>query len=186
MRAIGLTALMATLVVGGPMAQGQNNAPRVSAGLEPSQEVPVVISPNAQGTFKAEIGDNAIDYELSFSGLQAEARQAHIHVAQPDVNGGIVAWLCQTTPPTPSPSPDPGNPNTQLCPVNGGTISGVIAPSDIRVVAAQGFASTLSPTERFERLVAAIRSGHAYVNVHTLQSPGGEIRGQIHGGAGHE
>ena len=28
-------------------------------------------------------------------------------------------------------------------------------------------------------LMAAIRSGNAYVNVHTLQFPPGEIRGQI-------
>jgi hypothetical protein len=31
----------------------------------------------------------------------------------------------------------------------------------------------------FDELIAKIRSGEAYVNVHTLANPGGEIRGQI-------
>jgi hypothetical protein len=186
MRAFGLAAAIITLVTGGVIAQEQNHGGPVSAGLEPSQEVPVVLSPGAEGTFRAVINSASIDYELTFSGLQAEARQAHIHIAQPGVNGGIVVWLCQTVAPTPTPSPDPGNPNTQLCPVNGGTIAGTIAPSDVRAVAAQGFAATLTSAERFERLVDAIRSGHAYANVHTLQSPGGEIRGQIRRGGGHK
>mgnify|MGYP006389280705 CR=1 FL=1 len=37
-------------------------------------------------------------------------------------------------------------------------------------------------------LVAAMRAGVTYVNVHTTQFPGGEIRGQLrakHGGHGH-
>jgi len=33
--------------------------------------------------------------------------------------------------------------------------------------------------EQFSKALAAIRAGHAYVNVHTNASTGGEIRGQI-------
>ena len=40
--------------------------------------------------------------------------------------------------------------------------------------AAQGIA----PGE-FEEIVAAIRAGRAYANVHTTKFPGGEIRAQI-------
>jgi hypothetical protein len=33
--------------------------------------------------------------------------------------------------------------------------------------------------ETFATLVAKIRSGNAYINVHTPANPGGEIRGQL-------
>ena len=35
-----------------------------------------------------------IDYELTYSNLSSTASAAHIHFAQPGVNGGIVAFLC--------------------------------------------------------------------------------------------
>jgi len=47
--------------------------------------------------------NQAIDYELTYSGLQGTVQQAHIHVAQLSVNGSIVIWLCQTAA-TPAPA----------------------------------------------------------------------------------
>lgn len=137
------------------------------ATLQGANEVPVVSSP-ASGRFGAIIDtDNqAIDYQLNYDGLQAAVTQAHIHVAQPAVNGAIVVWLCGT-------AVNPGPAGTQACPQSG-TISGTIRASDIQAVGAQGFA----PGE-FSELVWALRSGYAYANVHTAQSTGGEIRGQI-------
>jgi CHRD domain len=38
----------------------------------------------------------------------------------------------------------------------------------------------------FAEVVALIRKGLAYANVHTAASGGGEIRGQIRPGAGHD
>lgn len=176
MRTFGLAVLAVSAIVSGLSAQGHSHGRRASAELAPGQEVPIVVSPAASGLLSAVIDDDArtIEYRLTFSGLQALVTQSHIHIAQPSVNGGIVVWLCQTPSAT-----DPVNPNTQQCPVNGGTITGTIVPSDVRAVAAQGIAAALSANEKFDRVVAAIRSGYAYANVHTVQSPGGEIRGQI-------
>lgn len=145
---------------------------KVSADLEPSNEVPAVSSPGS-GRFSAVINEHteSIDWRLSFNGLQATITQAHIHFAQPGVNGGIVVWLCGT-------ATNPGPGGTQVCPQSG-TISGVIVAGDIVTQTAQGIA-----TGEFDELVAAIRDGLAYANVHTSQSTGGEIRGQIRGGAG--
>ena len=176
MRTFGLAVLAASAIVSGLSAQGHSHGRRASAELAPDQEVPIVVSPAASGLMSAVIDDDArtIEYRLTFSGLQALVTQSHIHIAQPGVNGGIVVWLCQTPSAT-----DPVNPNTQQCPVNGGTISGTILASDVRAQAAQGIAVALTANEKFDRVVAAIRAGNAYANVHTAQSPGGEIRGQI-------
>ena len=140
---------------------------KVSAKVEPRNEVPAVSSP-ASGRFRATIDDAAqtIDYEFTFDGLQANILQSHIHFAQPNVNGAIVVWLCGT-------ATNPGPAGTQPC-VQSGTISGTITPANILTVTTQGIA-----TGEFAELVAAIRAGLTYVNVHTVQSPGGEMRGQL-------
>ena len=67
---------------------------KVRARLMGFQEVPVV-STEASGTFDAMIrprGD-AIDYELTYTGMQGIVTQWHMHVGQRSVNGGIVLWI---------------------------------------------------------------------------------------------
>jgi hypothetical protein len=174
MRDIGMAVVLSTLMVGGWGSATDGRVDRVSAALQPEHEVPAVSSP-AQGTFVARIDDDAaaVDYELSYSGLQANVVQAHIHMAQPNVNGGIMVWLCGT-PGTPGPA------GTQTCPQSG-TVIGTITAANVIAVTSQGIA----PGE-FDEFVAALRKGLAYANVHTQQSPGGEIRGQIRPGRGHK
>jgi hypothetical protein len=53
-------------------------------------------------------------------------------------------------------------------------VSGTITPLEVIGPNGQGIA----PGE-FEELVAAIRAGRAYANVHSAKFPGGEIRGQL-------
>lgn len=154
---------------GGPRLQ------RFSASLHPAHEVPSVSSPAAEGEFSAKLDPNAdsIEYSLTFSGLQAPVVQSHIHFAQPDVNGAIIVWLCGT-PGTPGPE------GTQTCPQSG-TITGTITPANIGAAATQGIA-----VGDFDEFVDAMRDGLAYANIHTTQSPGGEMRGQIRrNGSGH-
>ena len=98
--------------------------------------------------------------------------QAHIHVAQLSVNGSIVIWLCGTTTGTP---PTPGPAGTQTCPQSG-TITGTITAAN--VIAGSTTTQQLEAGE-LDEVIAAIRAGAAYANVHTDLSPGGEIRGQI-------
>jgi hypothetical protein len=71
---------------------------------------------------------------------------------------------------------------TQTCPQSG-SVSGTIAAADVQ---AAPTTQQLAAGEILE-VVAAIRAGAAYANVHTDISPGGEIRGQIgrSGGNGH-
>jgi len=146
------------------------SAERIQATLTGYEEVPVV-STVASGEFRAMIsGDGeSMDYELTYSGLQGTVAQAHIHVAQLSVNGSIVIWLCGT-------ATNPGPAGTQTCPQSG-TITGTITAAN--VIAASTASQQIAAGELAE-VLAAIRAGAAYANVHTTPlSPGGEIRGQI-------
>jgi hypothetical protein len=157
------------------------NANQFSARLAPNQEAPVVSS-TATGTFTATIDEAAqkIDYVLSYEGLEGAITQSHIHFGQPGVSGGISMWLCGT-------SANPGPAGTPVCAGAGlpapvtGTVSGILMAAQVIGPAGQGIAAG-----QFAEIVAAIRKGNAYANVHTLVAPGGEIRGQLRRGNGHD
>ena len=95
--------------------------------------------------------------------------QSHIHVGQLGVNGSIVIFLCQT-----ATNPDPTG-LAPPCPQEG-TVSGTITAAN--VIAGSTAPQQLAAGD-LPAVVAAIRAGAAYANVHTTPSPGGEIRGQI-------
>ena len=169
------TALV--LVAGFGMAQaGKDGERSVAARLAGFQEVPVV-STTGKGEFKGKINTQTgeISYEFSYADLQSEVRQAHIHLGQRSVNGGIMVWLCQSAA---NPAPVAVTATTPLCTSPGGTFSGTITAAS---VVGPGAAQQLGAGE-FDELVAALRAGVAYVNVHTVTSPGGEIRGQVDSG----
>jgi hypothetical protein len=149
-------------------------AEEVRARLTGYQEVPSVSTP-ASGEFKAKISrdDGMIEYELSFSNLVGTVQQSHIHIAQRGVNGSIVIWLCQTTT-TPAPTAVAGL--TPFCPQSG-AVTGTITAAN--VIAASTASQQIVAGELAE-VIAAIRAGVAYANVHaTPLNPGGEIRGQL-------
>jgi hypothetical protein len=141
--------------------------------LSGSEEVPFVLT-NGRGTLTASINaaETELAYELRYSGLEADATQAHIHIGQSGVNGGISVFLCANTPPiTPPPAPASVPPT---CPLREGSVEGVLTARDVIGPTSQGVVAG-----DFARLLHAIRVGQTYVNVHTTRSPGGEIRSQI-------
>ena len=163
-----MTALVAIAV---PTAA---RAEQIQANLIGYEEVPAVSTPGS-GEFRAMInhGDPSIDYALTFSGLQGTVQQAHIHVAQAGVNGSIVIWLCQTAT---TPAPAAVAALTPFCP-QAGTVTGHITADN--VIAGSTASQQLAAGE-LDEVLAAIRAGVAYANVHaTPLNPGGEIRGQI-------
>ena len=143
---------------------------RLRADLTGLEEVPVV-NTGASGKFRARISrdEQSIEYRLSYSGLQGTVSQAHIHIAQLSVNGSIVIWLCQT-------ATNPG-PATHICSPGSDDFTGTITSAD---VIAGGTASQQLTAGDLKSVIALLRAGAAYANVHTLpNSTGGEIRGQI-------
>ena len=152
---------------------------QVRARLSGFQEVPVV-STTGSGEFKARINKQTgeIEYEFSSTDMQGTVTQAHIHLGQRSVNGGIMVWLCQSVT-NPAPAAVAGT--TPTCSSPQFASSGLITATS---VVGPGGAQQLGAGE-LEELVAALRAGVAYVNVHTNLSPTGEIRGQIAPGHRH-
>jgi len=174
-----VTALL--LAFAAPTASG-NDKDRIRVKLIGYEEVPAV-STAASGRFRAQISQDelSIAFKLTYTGLQGTVTQAHIHVGQRSANGGIVLWLCGTT-------ATPGPAGTQTCPASTpgqeAEVSGTLDAGDVVAIIGANAGQQISAGELAE-VIAAIRAGVAYVNVHTSLSPGGEIRAQIVGGHGH-
>ncbi|HZS65531.1 MAG TPA: CHRD domain-containing protein [Burkholderiales bacterium] len=144
---------------------------KIRATLKGFNEVPSV-STEGSGTFDAVINRNgdAIDFEITYTGIQGTVTQSHMHVGQRGVNGGIVLWICGT-----ATNPLPANAgNTNICTSPNGHFTGTWTGANMQNVATQQLA-----TGELDEVIAAIRAGVAYVNVHSNLSPGGEIRGQV-------
>ena len=145
---------------------GGNGSGNFKARLNGYSEVPAV-STTGEGSFRAHFNrrTSALDYTLAYSQLEGTTTvQAHIHLGQKDVNGGVSAFLC-------------GGAGKPPCPPTEGVVEGSITAADVIGPTGQGIA----PGE-FAELIEAMQSGVTYANVHTNKHPGGEIRGQIRGG----
>lgn len=157
------------LLAGGVPALAMANGERtIKTKLIGYKEVPAVSS-SGNGRFSARIDEAAgtLTYELTYRALEGNALQSHIHLGETHTNGGISVFLCTNLGNAPSAA-------VPTCPTPEGTVTGTIQASDVIGPNAQGIA----PGE-FAELIAAIRAGATYVNVHTSRVPAGEIRGQL-------
>jgi CHRD domain len=174
--AVGVAVLAAAAAVGTVAVAGGGK--KVSAELTGYQEVPA-ISTSGNGTFKARIDRNGqeISYQLTYSDLEADVQQAHIHMGQRAVNGAIVVFLCSNI--------GTGPPGTQPCPgPREGTVEGTITPDDVLDITGASPPPGGQGIEAgaFDELVDAIKAGVTYANVHSMRWPAGEVRGQLEGG----
>jgi hypothetical protein len=167
----GILLLSAGIVGAGPqnlVAQLSGGADNLEASenrnfrthMNGAQEVPPNDSrAQGQAIFQFSKDGSELSYKLIVANIE-NVTQAHIHLAPAGVNGPVVAWLY------------PDGPPAQLIP---GRTNGVLAEG---VLTADSLVGQLAG-EDLDALVAEIRAGNAYVNVHTSQFPPGEIRGQI-------
>jgi hypothetical protein len=103
-----------------------------------------------------------IDFTMSYAGLEGgDVLASHVHFGQPNVAGGVSFFFC-------------GGGSKPACPPAPATITGTVVAADVIGPKAQG----IQPGD-FDKIVAAIRSGLAYANMHTTQFPSGEIRGAL-------
>lgn len=164
-RALALGVVIALLGVGSYAiaGSGTNN---FSGGLNGYEENPDV-STAAWGSFDARLSSDGstLSYTLSYDGLEGNVLQSHVHFGKRAVNGGVSFFLCTNL--------GNGPAGTPTCPQSG-TVTGEIDATEVVGPAGQG----IEPGNLAE-IVAAMRGGHAYANVHTSKWPGGEIRAQL-------
>ncbi len=170
MMVMGGALLMSAMLV--QLAVAERGSTVMRARLSGFQEAPAV-STEATGNFwmKIDRDDTEFEYELSYSDLEGTVTQAHIHLGQPGVSGGIMIWLCGT-------STNPGPAGTPVCPASGGSpvsVSGTVTAANVVGPAGQGIAAG-----EFAEALHAARRGFGYANVHSSKVGTGEIRGQIH------
>jgi len=127
--------------------------------LSGGAEVPAVDT-RARGNAVFTLSDDGstLHYKLIVANIDG-VTQSHIHLAPAGANGPVVVFLYGFNP-------------------AGVSVNGILAEGDLtaaNLIARPqiGFGATMA------ELVAALRSGGAYVNVHTIARPPGEIRGQV-------
>jgi hypothetical protein len=160
-----LLAILATLAVAGPAGAGSDT---FTAHLSGGDEVPPNESlATGQAIFRLSADGTVLTYRLIVANIE-NVTAAHIHLAPAGTNGGVVAFLF-------------GN-----APAGGGSTNGVLAEGTITSASLTGSLAG----QPLSALLEEMRSGNAYVNVHTNDGvaptgtgpgdlPGGEIRGQI-------
>jgi hypothetical protein len=163
------------------VATAQQGFKNIKERLSGYEEVPSV-STVGGGTFAATISNDGsqIDWQLTYGELEGAVQQSHIHFGNSGVNGGITVFLCTNL--------GNGPAGTQACPAAPATISGTIVAADVSPnIPATAAARTQGiNTGEIEELIAAMRAGATYVNVHSTLWPGGEVRSQIDGNSSHK
>ena len=131
------------------------------ADLRGRNEVPLTLSA-ARGRLELTVNDTdtSVHFVLEYAGLLTTVAASHIHVGQPNVNGGVTVFFC-------------GGGGRPACPLEG-TVEGDFTANDVLALTSQQL-----DLHNLPKLLSAIRAGKTYANLHTPTSPGGEIRGQI-------
>ena len=159
-------AILAGSMMVAPAAYSQTE--RFSASLAGANEVPPINSAGT-GNFEMTIQPGAITFSLTFSDLSSPLAVAHLHFAPSKVAGGVMIFLC-------------GGGNQPACPAaTSGTITGTITAANVTGPTGQGIAAG-----DLDSALEAVRGGLSYANMHTANFGGGEIRGPVRRGPGHD
>lgn len=144
-------ASLAALVTAGVAFAASNE--KFDAYLAGGNEIPPVDTV-AVGEAEYEVDNGALEYELEAEDIE-NVVAGHIHLGAANSNGPVVVSLI----------------SDEACDFDEDEVEceGVITEADL-----------VGPLagQSLEDLLAAMRSGGTYTNVHTAQNPGGEIRGQ--------
>ncbi len=159
---VSLVALAMFLLMGGTASAAPASS-NFGAPLRGAEEVPPVdTDATGNAVFKLVEDGSALQFKLIVANIE-DVTQAHIHCGAAGVNGPVVLFLFGFE--------EDGVTTNGILAEGTGTNEDIIAVGD-SLACPGGVAD-------FDDLIAKMRSGDAYVNVHTVTNPGGEIRGQI-------
>jgi hypothetical protein len=168
--------------------QASDHSVHLSGGEEVFSGSPSPADSHAQGQaiFQIAPDQQSFTYTLIVANIE-NVVQAHIHCGQAGVNGPIVVWLY----PDPSASAALQGPTGRHDGVLvEGTVNNTVDPPATNHVTPTTNPNCPGGVASFADILARIREGNAYVNVHTSDGvppnnegpgdfPGGEVRGQF-------
>lgn len=131
------------------------NAPVIkNVALTSSDEVPVcpAAAQGSQGTANVVVApdESSITVTVTYSGLSGPVTAAHVHAGKPGVAGPVVL-----------------------------PFSGDLSSPFTKTFTAADYVAAPGAPPDFPSFIQALKTGGAYVNVHTAACKPGEIRGQI-------
>ncbi len=162
LRSLGV-AVVGVVALGGTAAAVAVSQRNFSTHLSGANEVPAIETQGqGQAILRISKDETEIDFRLITANL-TDITQAHIHCGAPSVNGPVVVFLFGLV-------------------AEGVTQNGVLSSGTItnaNVIARPDSPECPGGVTDLDDVIAKLRSGDAYVNVHTLENPGGEIRGPV-------
>jgi len=177
-RTIALTLFAAAIVAtacGGDddTTQPVSKIVNFSATMTPAGEPGTLVgNPTGNGTFTATLdtSTNVFKWNGTFSGLTSNVNNGHIHGPFPSGTATAAGVILNFNPAVSTGQSFTGVTFTGLSSATSGSISGqVVLNSSL----------TLTTQINGDSLRKLLLAGAAYVNIHTVSNPGGEIRGQI-------
>jgi len=129
---------------------------RFSAPLTGMEEVPPVTTNSTGISIFELINNNTINYKLNVTNMD-NIKAAHIHLGNFSQNGDVVATLFNSS-------------KTPTDMINGTLVEGKITTANLQGPLKE---KTISD------LVQLMNTTQTYVNIHTVEYPNGEIRGQL-------
>lgn len=143
------------------------------AGNEPSAKFVAHLNGEAENPSVDTLGQGQAQVTVSNDGTEVafklnvantrDVTQAHIHCGGPAVNGPVVAFLFGLVP-------------------GGVSLNGILAQGTFtndNIIPRPDSAACPGGITDLDDLIQAMHEGQAYVNVHTIANPSGEIRGQL-------
>ncbi|MGA9883148.1 MAG: CHRD domain-containing protein [Candidatus Acidiferrales bacterium] len=154
-----LAFLVAFLVLFIPL-MAANAATTFHATLSGNNQSPAIDTPaHGTATFTLSKSGKSLSFRLYVADIE-NVSMAHIHIGEAGKEGPVAVWLYPSRPPAR---------------VKKGKFTGNLASGVITAARLQGPMKGKTISD----LVQEIKNGDAYVNVHTVAHPAGEIRGQI-------